>query len=75
MTGVPLYLVHVSTEDALEEIKRARGRGQKAYGEVLAGHLLLDDSVYQSDDFEFAAAHVMSPPFRSTKHQHELWDG
>lgn len=75
MTGVPLYLVHVSTQDALEEIKRARGRGQKAYGEVLAGHLLLDDSVYQSDDFEFAAAHVMSPPFRGKKHQDALWDG
>lgn len=75
MTGVPLYLVHVSTKDALEEIKRARGRGQKAYGEVLAGHLLIDDSVYQSDDFEFAAAHVMSPPFRSKKHQRALWDG
>ena len=38
-------------------------------GEVLAGHLLVDDSVYRHEDFEVAAAHVMSPPFRSAEHQ------
>ena len=75
VAGVPLYLVHVSTADAMEEITRARKRGQKAYGEVLAGHLLIDDSVYQSDDFEFAAGHVMSPPFRPKHHQDALWNG
>lgn len=73
--GVPLYLVHVSTQDALEEIARARARGQRVYGEALAGHLLIDDSVYRSKDFEFAAAHVMSPPFREKHHQKALWNG
>jgi dihydropyrimidinase len=73
--GLPLYLVHVSTEDALEEITRARSNGQRVYGECLAGHLLIDDSVYQNPDFEFAAAHVMSPPFRSKEHQSALWKG
>ena len=73
--GLPLYLVHVSTKDALEEITRARNAGQRVYGEALAGHLLIDDSVYQNPDFEFAAAHVMSPPFRSSEHQDALWKG
>jgi len=73
--GLPLYLVHVSTKDALDEITRARNAGQRVYGEALAGHLLIDDSVYQNPDFEFAAAHVMSPPFRSTEHQDALWKG
>jgi dihydropyrimidinase len=73
--GVPLYIVHVSTSEALEEIKRARANGQRAYGEVLAGHLLIDDSVYQHPDFDTAAAHVMSPPFRSKEHQTALWKG
>ena len=45
--GTPLYLVHVSTKEALDEITYARSKGQPVYGEVLAGHLLLDDSVYQ----------------------------
>ena len=73
--GLPLYLVHVSTKDALDEIMRARNNGQRVYGEVLAGHLLVDESVYQNPDFEFAAAHVMSPPFRSPDHQDALWKG
>ena len=73
--GIPLYLVHVSTKDALDEITRARSNGQRVYGECLAGHLLIDDSVYQHPDFEFAAAHVMSPPFRSKEHQQALWKG
>jgi len=73
--GVPLYIVHVSTIEALEEIKRARGQGQRCYGEVLAGHLLIDESVYQNPDWDKAAAHVMSPPFRSKEHQEALWKG
>ena len=73
--GVPLYLVHVSTHDALGEISRARANGQRVYGEVLAGHLMIDDSVYRHPDFEFAAGHVMSPPFRTKDHQEALWKG
>jgi dihydropyrimidinase len=41
----------------------------------LAGHLIVDDSVYEHPDFDFAAAHVMSPPFRSKEHQRALWQG
>ena len=73
--GVPLYIVHVSASDALEEIRRARRAGQRAYGEALAGHLTIDDSVYRDPDFTRAAAHVMSPPFRSKEHQAALWKG
>jgi dihydropyrimidinase len=72
---VPLYVVHNSCRQSLEAITRARNEGQRVYGEVLAGHLLIDDSVYQNTDFETAAAHVMSPPFRSTEHQDALWRG
>ncbi|MEX0299677.1 MAG: dihydropyrimidinase [Kordiimonas sp.] len=73
--GLPLYLVHVSTKDALDEIARARANGQRVFGEVLAGHLMIDDSVYRHPDFDVAAAHVMSPPFRSKEHQEALWKG
>jgi dihydropyrimidinase len=45
------------------------------FGEVLAGHLLLNDSVYRDQDFATAAAHVMSPPFRAEEHQALLWHG
>ena len=72
---VPIYVVHVSSRQALEAITRARNEGQRVFGEVLAGHLLIDDSVYRDADFERAAAHVMSPPFRSPEHQVALWRG
>ena len=72
---VPLYCVHVSCEEALDAITQARNNGQRVYGEVLAGHLEIDDSVYQNADWEYAAGHVMSPPFRPKKHQDALWKG
>jgi dihydropyrimidinase len=72
---VPLYVVHNSCKQSLEAITRARNEGQRVFGEVLAGHLLVDDSVYRHPDFDTAAAHVMSPPFRSEEHQEALWRG
>jgi dihydropyrimidinase len=75
VVGVPVYIVHNSCRQSLEAIARARGEGQRVYGEVLAGHLVIDDSVYRSPDFESAAAHVMSPPFRAPEHQQALWQG
>lgn len=73
--GTPLYVVHVSAHQAVEAIARARGEGQRVFGEVLPGHLLIDDSVYTHPDFEYAAGHVMSPPFRPKAHQEALWHG
>ena len=73
--GVPVYIVHTSCKQAHDAIRRAREGGQRVYGEPLAQHLVLDDSVYQHTDWAYAAAHVMSPPFRSPDHQKSLWDG
>lgn len=73
--GVPIYVVHVSCIESAEAIARARARGQRVYGEVLAGHLVVDESVYRHPDFATAAAHVMSPPFRPKAHQDMLWRG
>ncbi|GAB2816344.1 dihydropyrimidinase [Comamonas piscis] len=73
--GVPIYVVHVSCLEAADAIARARARGQRVYGEVLAGHLTIDDSVYRHPDYATAAAYVMSPPFRPKEHQEALWRG
>lgn len=73
--GVPIYVVHVSCTEAAQAIAAARARGQRVYGEVLAGHLVIDESVYRDPDFAKAAAHVMSPPFRAKCHQEALWQG
>jgi len=73
--GVPLYVVHTSCKEALQAITRARLEGQRVFGEVLAQHLLIDDSVYRNTDWRSAAHYVMSPPFRSKEHQDALWKG
>jgi dihydropyrimidinase len=72
---VPLYLVHTSCIDSLEAVTRARLEGQRVFAEVLAQHLVIDDSVYQNPDWNAAAHHVMSPPFRPKEHQEALWKG
>ena len=73
--GVPVYLVHTSCIDALEAVARARLEGQRVFAEVLAQHLVIDDSVYRDTDWDRAAHHVMSPPFRPKHHQDALWAG
>jgi dihydropyrimidinase len=75
VVGSPIYIVHNSCIESLEAITRARLGGQRVFGEVLAGHLVIDDSVYRHPDWSYAAAHVMSPPFRPKEHQEALWRG
>jgi dihydropyrimidinase len=75
MAGVPVYIVHTSSEQAHEAIRRARQNGIRAYGEPLIQHLTLDDSEYDHPDWDHAARRVMSPPFRDKKHQDSLWAG
>jgi len=75
MAGVPLYVVHVSCEQAHEAIRRARSKGMRVYGEPLIQHLTLDETEYFNPDWDYAARRVMSPPFRSRQHQDSLWAG
>ena len=75
MAGVPLYVVHTSSEDAHEAIRRARSLGRRVWGEPLIQHLTLDETEYFHDDWDHAARRVMSPPFRNKKHQDSLWAG
>ncbi len=75
MAGVPLYIVHVSCEEAHEAIRRARMQGKRVWGEPLIQHLTLDESEYFDKDWDHAARRVMSPPFRNKQHQDSLWNG
>ena len=73
--GVPLYIVHTSSIEAHEAIRRARSLGKRVYGEPLIQHLVLDESEYYNKDWKHAARRVMSPPFRDKVHQDDLWNG
>ncbi len=73
--NVPVYIVHTSSEEAHEAIRRARQKGQRVWGEPLIQHLLLDEGEYAHADWDHAAQRVMSPPFRDKSHQESLWAG
>lgn len=75
LLDAPVYIVHVSTQEAAHAIADARMRGQRVYGEVLPQHLVFDESVYTNPDWLTAARFVMSPPFRPKHHQQALWAG
>jgi dihydropyrimidinase len=72
VTGCNLYIVHVSTREALEEIDRARESGQKVMAETCPHYLLLDEEAY-AEPGPRGAAYVMSPPLRSAAHRDALW--
>jgi dihydropyrimidinase len=74
---VPLYIVHLSCSDALEEVKRARQRGVDVIAETCPQYLLLDQSYYDqegADEFN-GAKWVMTPALREKWNQDELWQG
>ena len=73
IVDVPLYVVHVSAAEAAQAIRRARARGARIVGETLPGFLAIDESVYRASDFDVAAGHVMSPPYRPKGHQEAIW--
>jgi dihydropyrimidinase len=74
VADVPLYIVHLSCADALEEVKRARSRGIDVMAETCPQYLFLDQSYYERENFE-GAKWVMTPALREKWNQKVLWDG
>lgn len=70
--NAPLYVVHVMSMDAMEEIAKARKAGQRVIGEPVVSGLVLDDSWLWDSDFVTAAKYVMSPPIRASGHNKAL---
>jgi dihydropyrimidinase len=71
----PVVVVHLTNGDALQEVERARRRGQKVYVETCPQYLLLDESVYFREDYSAAARYVCAPPLRNKSEQAALWRG
>ncbi|MDV6305401.1 MULTISPECIES: dihydropyrimidinase [Rhodococcus] len=75
VTGAPLYVVHVSAKQALEQIAQARGNGQNVFAETCPQYLYLSlEEQLGAPGFE-GAKWVCSTPLRSRAegHQDELW--
>jgi dihydropyrimidinase len=71
--GAPIYIVHLSCAEALEEALRARWRGVDVRIETLVQYLVLDKSHAELPNFE-GAKYVMSPPLRDRRNQNTLWN-
>jgi len=71
LADCPVTVVHLSSAAGLEEVRRARQRGQTVWVETCPQYLLLDESRYQLPGFE-SAKFVMSPPLRAPNHREAL---
>ena len=68
----PVYVVHLSTRQGLEEIRKAKAAGQKHIGaETCPQYLLLDEKMY--DDQRNGLKALMAPPLRRQADRDALW--
>jgi dihydropyrimidinase len=70
----PVYIVHLSCYDALQELRAAQNRGVMAHAETCPQYLLLDVNRYNEPGFD-GAKYVLTPPLREEWNQQELWQG
>lgn len=74
VAGSPLYVVHVSAEEAVAELATARDMGLPVFGETCPQYLFLSTDNLAEPDFE-GAKYVCSTPLRPREHQAALWRG
>ncbi|MBL7233017.1 amidohydrolase family protein [Komagataeibacter oboediens] len=75
LVGAPVHVGPVSTTGATEGLARARLRGQRVEGHVLAPHLVVDEAVYdpEGDRAGEPDPYLTLPPFRDVAHRRALW--
>ncbi|MGW5675954.1 dihydropyrimidinase [Streptomyces sp. NPDC003860] len=74
VAGAPLYVVHVSADEAAAEIAAARAKGLPVFGETCPQYLFLSTDNLAEPDFQ-GAKYVCSTPLRPREHQEALWRG
>ena len=70
--GAPVYLVHLSSQEALAEVKAGRSVGGQVFAETCPHFLVLDESRYELPDAQ-CACYIISPPLRSPADRDALW--
>jgi dihydropyrimidinase len=74
IAGTPVYIVHLSCNEALEKVREARDRGLHVYAETCPQYLYLSLENMDAPGFE-GAKYVFTPPLREKWHQEKLWQG
>lgn len=73
LAKTPVNIVHLSSKEGLEVVRKARAAGQQVFTETCPQYLLMDDSEYDRPGFE-SAKYVLSPPLRKHEDIDALWD-
>jgi dihydropyrimidinase len=72
MVNTPVYIVHTSCKESLDEALAGARRGATVYIESLIQYLTLDKSYAELPRFQ-GAKYVMSPPLRDKSNQDVIW--
>ena len=71
-TGSRLFIVHLSTGDGVELVRRAQEEGVRVFAETCAQYLALDDRVFAKRDGHLYAT---CPQVKKLRDQKRLWAG
>ncbi|MBS7007776.1 dihydropyrimidinase [Anaerostipes sp.] len=69
---IPVIVVHLTCQEALNAVERAREKGQTVFAETCPQYLLLDDTLYENEE---GRNYICSPPLRKKENQKVLWEG
>jgi dihydropyrimidinase len=77
MAKVPVYMVHLSAQRALERVAEARDRGLPVYAETCPQYLFCTEDDLRGDPGNEwrGAGYVCTPPLRPAHHHDHLWRG
>jgi dihydropyrimidinase len=73
MAGAAVYIVHLSNEYALDELKFMQARGARALAETCTQYLVLSIEEQMPGKSWEEAKYVFTPPLREKRHQEPLW--
>lgn len=71
VTGCPLYIVHLSAREVLDVLARAKGEGQRLYGETCPQYLALTNQAV----LEHGPLAKIGPPLREKEDNEAMWRG
>jgi dihydropyrimidinase len=74
MAGAAVYIVHLSNEYALADLKFMQARGARALAETCTQYLVLSIEDQMPGKSWDEAKFVFTPPLREKRHQEPLWD-
>ncbi len=75
MAGAPVHVVHLSSADALREVRQARADSVRVSAETCPQYLVLTDERYDDPDPASCARFIISPPLRTPLDRDTLWAG